>query len=101
MLLGSLIKHYPLCTAPAVFIRALAHKDLFALVDVDAGHRRHILAHRLAHQVVVVPVQLSLRHVGHHLIDAQSNVWVVPPSFIDDLAILDDVTQSVKDLAIR
>ena len=43
---------HTLCTAPAVFIRGLAHKDLFALVDVDAGSGRHLLAHGLTHQVI-------------------------------------------------
>ena len=46
-----------------------AYADLLALVDVDAGSGGYVLAHGLAHHVVVVIVHRVARLVGDHLVD--------------------------------
>ena len=64
------------------------------MVDVDAGGGGQRFAHGLAHQVVVVVVNLTrLRLIGHHLVDACCIAWVKVEAFVNDLAVLNDVAQ--------
>ena len=52
----------------------LSNNNLVAVVDVDAGGGGDVLAHGLAHQVVVVVVKLTRPLVGHYLVDASRDV---------------------------
>ena len=60
-------------------------------MDVDAWRDWHILAHGLAHQVVIVLVHQAPFLVSNHLIDADSDAWIIPTSSINNLTVLNDM----------
>ena len=77
---------------------ALAHGNFPALVDVDSRGGGDALAHRLAHQVVVVVVHHRACPTGHCLVDADADQRVIESTFIDDLSVFNDMTQIVLNL---
>ena len=67
----------------------LSNNNLVAVVDVDAGGGGDVLAHGLAHQVVVVVVILARPLVSYHLVEARHVVGGVAHALVDNLAVLD------------
>ena len=59
-----------------------------------------VLAHGLAHQVVVVVVILTRPWLGHHLVKACWIVGSVAHALVDDLAVLDHVAQAAILLVV-
>ncbi len=75
--------------------------DFLAVVDVDAGGGGDVLAHGLAHQVVVVVVlRTALRLVGHHLVNAIEGAMAVAHAFVYDFAVLHHMAQTAPLLIV-
>ena len=85
-------------------MQALSHSayaNFVAVVDVDAGGGGDVLAHGLAHQVVVVVVNLTrLRLLGHNLVDARYVVGGVAHALVDNLTVLDHMAQAAILLVV-
>ena len=77
-----------------------AYANFFAVVDVDAGGGGNLGAHGLAHQVVVVGIKRTARVVRNHLVDTSEGTVAVTHTFIDDLAILNDMAQAAPFLIV-
>ena len=78
----------------------LADNDFAALVFVDAGRRRHLGAHRTAHQVVIAWIQRAAHLVLHHLVNTHTDIRVVTHALVDDLSALDHMAQPAPLLIV-